>query len=55
MLLWQQHYKLFHAAGWDFGRFWKEARDQFARLQLRIQRVSQHVGSTDPLEELRLD
>jgi hypothetical protein len=55
MLLWQQHYRLFHAAGWDFARFWKEARGQFVRLQLRIQRVSQHVGSTDPLEELRLD
>jgi len=55
MLLWQQHYRLFHAAGWDFGRFWKEARGQFVRLQLRIQRASQHVGSTESLEELRLD
>lgn len=55
LLLWQQHYRLFHAAGWDFGRFWKEARGQFARLQLRIQHVSQHVGRQDILEELRLD
>ena len=55
MLLWQQHYRLFHAAEWDFGRFWKEARGQFVRLQLRIQHVSEHVGCTDPLDDLRLD
>ena len=55
LLLWQQHHTLFHAAGWDSRRFWKEARRLFVRLQLRIRHVSQYAGCTDPSEELRLD
>src|SRR5260221_234060 len=55
LLLWQQHHRLFHAAGWDSRRFWKESRRLFACLQMRIQRVSRQAGSTDPSEDLRLD
>jgi hypothetical protein len=36
LLLWQQHRSVFRAAGWDFRRFWNQARRGFARLQLRI-------------------
>jgi len=36
LLLWQQHHRVFRAAGWDFRRFWNRARRGFARLQLRI-------------------
>jgi len=55
LLLWQQHRRLFHAAGWDSRRFWKEARSVFERLQQRIRHVSQHACSTDLPEETRLD
>ena len=55
LLLWQQHRRLFHAAGWDSRRFWKEARSVFERLQQRIRHVSQHSCSTDLSEETRLD
>jgi hypothetical protein len=36
LLLWQQHRVVFRAAGWDFRRFWTQARRGFARLQLQI-------------------
>ena len=40
LLLWQQHHVVFRAAGWDFRRFWAQARRGFARLQLKIWRLS---------------
>jgi hypothetical protein len=40
LLLWQQHHRVFRAAGWDSRRFWNHARREFALLQLRIRQVS---------------
>jgi hypothetical protein len=40
LLLWQQHHVVFRAAGWGFRRFWTQARRVFARLQLKIGRLS---------------
>jgi hypothetical protein len=40
LVLWQQHHVVFRAAGWDFRRFWTRARRVFARLQLKIWRLS---------------
>jgi hypothetical protein len=40
LVLWQQHHVVFRAAGWDFRRFWTQARRVFARLQLKIWRLS---------------
>jgi hypothetical protein len=40
LLLWQQHNTIFRAAGWNFRRFWNQARRGFARLQPRIWRNS---------------
>lgn len=48
LLLWQQHRAVFRAAGWDFNRFWNDARGTFAFLQFRI-------GLADSPDDLRLD
>jgi hypothetical protein len=48
LLLWQQHRAVFRAAGWDFSRFWKDARGAFESLQFRI-------GQADSVDDLRLD
>jgi hypothetical protein len=40
LLLWKQHHVVFRAAGWEFRRFWTQARRVFARLQLKIWRLS---------------
>jgi len=37
LLLWQQHRKMFHAAGWSFASFWNDARRWFRLLQRRIE------------------
>jgi len=55
LLLWQQHRQVFRAAGWDFGRFWKDACRWFALLQLRIRQASLDRDYTDALNALRLD
>lgn len=55
LLLWEQHRRLFRAAGWDRRRFQEEAGTVFFRLQRRIRYVSRHPGSTDVYDELRLD
>ena len=47
LLLWQQHHTVFRAAGWDFRRFWSQARRGFARLQLRIWRNSEAIPVPD--------
>jgi hypothetical protein len=54
VLLWEQHRRVFRAAGWDFRRFWNDARRGFALLQLRIRQVSRGPGGDDPSNELRL-
>ena len=40
VLLWQEHRRVFQAAGWGFRRFWGDSRREFIRLQLRIRQVS---------------
>lgn len=55
LLLWQQHYRLFRAAGWDSRRFWEEARRQFKRLQQQIRHASRHPRCADPSDDLKLD
>lgn len=40
LVLWQQHRKIFCRAGWDFRRFWNQARRVFARLQRQIRRCA---------------
>jgi hypothetical protein len=55
LLLWEQHRKVFRAAGWDFGRFWRDACRWFGLLQLRIRQASQDRDYTDALDALRLD
>jgi hypothetical protein len=52
LLVWQQHRRMFGAAGWSFGRFWNDARHWFALLQVKIRRASLGAGSFD---DLRLD
>ena len=54
-LLWQQHRRVFRAAGWGFRRFWNESRRGFARLQLRIRQVSRDRWCDDCFDEMRLD
>jgi len=49
LLLWQQHRRVFRAAGWNFGRYWQEASREFERLQQRIARCA------DGFDALRLD
>jgi hypothetical protein len=48
LLLWQQHRAVFRAAGWDFRRYWSDARGTFAFLQFRIERA-------DSPDDMRLD
>jgi hypothetical protein len=55
LLLWQQHWRVFHAAGWSFRRFWNDSRRGFARLQFQIRQVSLDGGRADSFDELRLD
>ena len=55
LLLWQQHRRVFRAAGWDFRRFWNDSRRTFARLQLQIRQVSLDRGYADSFDERRLD
>jgi hypothetical protein len=54
-LLWQQHHRLFRAAGWESHRFWNEARRLFERLQLRIRLASLHSGCSNLSGAQRLD
>jgi hypothetical protein len=54
LLLWQQHEQVFRAAGWDFRRFWNDARREFARFELRIQRVARDERSATSFEEARI-
>jgi hypothetical protein len=55
LLLWQQHRRVFRAAGWDFGRLLDDARRAFAFLEFRIRQVSMAGGSADFFDDLRLD
>jgi hypothetical protein len=40
LILWQQHRRVFRAAGWDFRRFWEDAGRWFALLEFRIREVT---------------
>ena len=40
LLLWQQHRRVFRAAGWGFRRFWSEAHREFAMLERQIRHSS---------------
>ena len=55
LLVWQQHRKVFRAAGWGFVRFWNEAHREFARLQLGIRRVAAGRRCAECFDEMRLD
>jgi hypothetical protein len=55
LLLWEQHRKVFRAAGWDFRRFWKDACRWFTFLELRIRQATLDRDYTGALNALRLD
>jgi hypothetical protein len=52
-LLWQQHHRVFRAAGWNFHRFWNESRRGFALLEFRIRQVS--LNRADSFDDLKFD
>lgn len=54
-LLWQQHRKVFGAAGWDHRRYWAEASSEFTRLQIRIGQISSDRAALGSSEPWRLD
>ena len=50
LLLWQQHCRVFHSAGWNFRRFWNEARRGFRLLERQIGQAASegaHFASCD--------
>ena len=53
LLLWQQHHRVFQAAGWDFRCFWNEAQREFARLERQIRQASS--DDLDSRDQQRLD
>jgi hypothetical protein len=55
LLLWQQHHRVFRAAGWDSRRFWKDARRGFRLLQSRIRQVALAAVHADPSDDRTLD
>ncbi len=38
LLVWRQHEKVFHAAGWRFARYWRETSRGFARFEAAVAR-----------------
>jgi len=55
LLLWQQHRRVFHSAGWSFRRFWNEARREFAMLERQIRRLSLEGVRFDSYDRQILD
>jgi len=55
ILLWQQHREVFRVAGWNFRRFWNDARRTFAHLEFRIRQFAEDETVTEPFDGLRLD
>jgi hypothetical protein len=49
LLLWRQHRRVFHSAGWTFLHFWTRARRAFAQLQTRIACIPASPESLPPL------
>jgi len=45
LILWRQHHPVFRAAGWNFQRFWREARYSFVRLERMIRAASADLRS----------
>ena len=52
LLLWQQHCRVFRAAGWNFRRFWHEARLEFVRLNRLVRQVSEEGEDSFGIERL---
>lgn len=55
VLLWQQHRRVFRAAGWNFFRFWNEAQRWFVVLEMKIRSVSSGPGRAASFAEANLD
>jgi len=55
LLLWQQHRRVFHAAGWSFFRFWNESQRWYAVLEMKIRNVSSPRALFGSYAEARLD
>ena len=55
LLLWQQHRRVFRAAGWGFFRYWNEAQRWFAILEMKIRNVSSAHERVHLDAEARLD
>ena len=55
LLLWQQHRRVFRAAGWNFFRFWNEAHRWFAILEMKIRNVASSQRRIELRAESRLD
>ncbi len=55
LLLWQQHRRVFHAAGWSFFRYWNEAQRWFAILEMKIGNVASAHERVELDAEARLD
>jgi hypothetical protein len=55
LLLWQQHHRVFRAAGWGSRRYWRDARRGFSLLQSRIQRVALDPACGDASDDRTLD
>ena len=55
LLLWQQHHRVFRAAGWDSRRFWSDAHQGFSLLQSRIRRVAVDPVWADRSDDRMLD
>jgi hypothetical protein len=55
ILLWQQHRRVFRAAGWSFFRFWNEAQRWFSVMEMRIRNVSSGYGRAESFAAASLD
>ncbi len=55
LLLWQQHHRVFRAAGWGFFRYWNEAQRWFAILEMKIRNVASAHERVELDVEARLD
>jgi hypothetical protein len=51
-VLWQQHRRVFRAAGWDWRLFWDDARGWFSLLQVRIAQASLERECADSFDTL---
>ena len=54
VLVWQQHRRVFRAAGWGFRLFWSESRREFTHLERLIRQASFGGECDGSIGELRL-